>query len=473
MNNRKYSLWLYFGLSVSIVLAALLGVVWYASDRFQDFFIHHQQDTLKSRAITVSQSINDLSGIKENNCQVLQISDKDIRVTIIDRQGEVLCDSDAESESMENHATRPEINRALSGQPSSAVRFSATLQTSMLYLAIPHLDSEKVVAVVRAAISLASVDDLLGGLYKQFLVLLAALIATISVVVIIVYRKINQPLSEIAAVATRFSDGKFEAVIPDYDIREVAELGVALNSMAEQLGRLESLRQDFVANVSHELKTPIATVKSYVETLLDGSQHDAEDIEYFLNVIQKQNDRLAAIVDDLLMLSRLESSPAYQALELIKHEASELLRASAEICQIRADVKNIRIHMRCSPDLLIQIDHSLMTQAIVNLLDNAIKYSADDTTITLSAKRVNKQIELAVCDQGSGIPEKDIPRLFERFYRVDKSRSRRIGGTGLGLAIVKHIVGIHHGRLTVVNNTDAGCCFTIFLNAQVVPETRS
>lgn len=122
--------------------------------------------------------------------------------------------------------------------------------------------------------------------------------------------------------------------------------------------------------------------------------------------------------------------------------------------------------MSCRPGLLIQIDFSLMTQAIVNLLDNAIKYSNDDTTITLSAKSANNQIKLVVCDQGFGIPEQDIPRLFERFYRVDKSRSRRIGGTGLGLAIVKHIVNIHRGQIDVVNSATAGCCFSIFLDAR-------
>lgn len=473
MNNRKYSLWLYFGLSVAIVLAALLSVVWYASAQFHDFFIHHQRDALESRAITISQSINDLSEIDENNCQILHISDPEIRVTIINRQGVVLCDSEAVSKSMENHAKRPEINTALSGQPYSAIRFSTTLQTSMLYLAIPHLESEKIVTVVRTAISLAAIDKLLGGLHKQFLILLAALIAVISLVITNIYRKINLPLSEITATATHFSEGNFNAVIPDYDIREVADIGIALNSMAEQLGRLEGLRQDFVANVSHELKTPIATIKSYVETLLDGSQHEAGDIEHFLNVIRKQNDRLSAIVDDLLMLSRLESSPAYQALEFQEHEAGELLRASADICQIRADVKNIRIHVNCSPGLLIQIDYSLMTQAIVNLLDNAIKYSTDVTTITLSAERANNRIKLSVCDQGFGIPVKDIPRLFERFYRVDKSRSRRIGGTGLGLAIVKHIVKIHHARIDVVNNVGAGCCFTISLKTHAEAEIRS
>lgn len=466
MNSRKYSLWLYFGLSVTIVLAALLGVVWYASARFHDFFIHHQKDVLESRAITVRQSINDPSEISENNCQVLWESDQEIRVTIIDRQGMVLCDSEADPRSMENHAKRPEINKALSGQPSSAIRFSATLKTSMLYLAIPYLESEKVVTVVRTAKSLASIDKLLGGLHNLFLMLLAALIAVISLVITRTYRKINLPLSEITATAKHFSDGNFKAIIPDYDIREVAELGIALNSMAEQLERLECLRQDFVANVSHELKTPIATIKSYVETLLDGSQHDAEDVEYFLNVIRKQNDRLAAIVDDLLMLSRLESSPANQTLELKEHEACDLLQASIDICKIRADVKNIRIHMSCRPGLLVQVDFSLMTQAIVNLLDNAIKYSNDDTTITLSAKSANNQIKIAVYDQGYGIPEQDIPRLFERFYRVDKSRSRRIGGTGLGLAIVKHIISIHRGQIDVVNNATAGCCFSIVLDAR-------
>jgi len=463
MSKRKYSLWLHYGISAAIVLVTLLIVAWYATDRFHHFFIHHLQDTLESRAVTVNQAIKN-SVITNDTCQVLQSSDPTIRVTVIDIQGVVLCDSEADPQAMENHAQRPEVSKALTGQRGSITRFSATLQTSMLYLAIPHYESEKIVGVIRTAIPLLSIDNLLDELYEQFLILLIVLLAVVSIVVINTYRKINQPLAEIIEEANHFAQGNFDTTLPDYDIKEIAALGTALNRMAEQLDRLENLRQDFVANVSHELKTPIATIKSYVETLLDGAQHNPEDLERFLEIVLKQNDRLAAIVDDLLTLSRLESAPINQILELNEHDACDLLRASADICQSRADIKGITINLNCDPPIPIQIDHSLMTQAMVNLLDNAIKYSNENTTILLSAETRGGQVKLSVSDQGPGISEEHIPRLFERFYRVDKSRSRRIGGTGLGLAIVKHIAHIHNGQVGVVNNGGgAGCCFSITL----------
>jgi two-component system phosphate regulon sensor histidine kinase PhoR len=462
MSKRKHSLWLHYGLSAAIVLVTLLTVVWYATDRFHDFFIHHLQGSLESRAITVNQAIND-SGDGENNCQVLKASDPEIRVTAINTQGFVLCDSEADPGTMENHAQRPEVIRALSGQRGSIIRFSSTLQTSMLYVAIPQYEDKKIVGVIRTAMPLASIENLLDELYEQFLLLLIVLLIVVVGVIIIVYRKINQPFNKIIAGANDFAHGEFSKTLPDFDIKEISELGVALNRMAEQLDRLENLRRDFVANVSHELKTPIATVKSYVETLLDGAQHDPKDLERFLNIVLKQNDRLAAIVDDLLTLSRLESAPINQLLSLHEQDAGDLLSGSVDICQIRADDKGITINVHADESSPIQADRSLMIQALVNLLDNAIKYSNENTTITLSAETVDDQVWLSVCDQGPGIPEEHIPRLFERFYRVDKSRSRRIGGTGLGLAIVKHIVHIHGGQVEVANKGGTGCCFRIIL----------
>jgi len=461
MSNKKQSLWLHYGISAGIVLLTLLIVAWYATDRFHDFFIHQQQDTLESRAITVDLAIKNSS--IDSACKALKISDPTLRVTIIDKQGAVLCDSEADAASMENHAQRPEISQALSGQRGSSTRFSATLQTDMLYLAIPRFESEKLVGVIRTAVPLFSIDSLLNELYRQFLILLLVLLAIISTVIINIYRKVSQPLAEIVDEANLYAKGDFSNTLPDYDIKEIAELGGALNRMAEQLDRLENLRQDFVANVSHELKTPLATIKSYVETLLDGAQHDPADLDRFLNIVLKQNDRLAEIVDDLLTLSRLESAPVTQILALNEADACQLVQASAENCQSRADAKNITIKINCKPDIAIQVDHSLMTQALVNLIDNAIKYSNENKIITLSVEETSNQVLLSISDEGPGISEEHIPRLFERFYRVDKSRSRRIGGTGLGLAIVKHIVHIHGGQVKVSNNAAEGCCFSIKL----------
>ena len=367
---------------------------------------------------------------------------------------------------MGNHAERPEISQALSGQRGSSTRFSATLKTTMLYLAMPRFEAEKMVGVIRTAIPLFSIDSLLDELYRQFLILLIVLLAIVSMVIINIYRKISLPLAEIIDEANLFAKGDFSKTLPDYDVREIAELGGALNRMAEQLDRLENLRQDFVANVSHELKTPIATIKGYVETLLDGAQHDPADLERFLNIVLKQNDRLADIVDDLLTLSRLESAPVTQLLALNETDACQLLHSSAENCQGRAEAKNISIDIKCDLTIAIQVDYSLMTQALVNLIDNAIKYSNENKTITLSVVKIDHQVQLSVSDEGPGIPEEHIPRLFERFYRIDKSRSRRIGGTGLGLAIVKHIVHIHGGQVDVRNNATVGCRFSIILASQ-------
>jgi len=465
MNNKKHSLWLHYGLSAAIVLVTLLTVAWYATDRFHDFFVHHLEDTLESRAITVGLAIQQSTSPETINdaCYFLQTSDPTLRVTVIDIKGAVLCDSEADASAMENHAQRPEINRALAGEKGSITRFSDTLQTSMLYLALPRYDQGEMVGVIRTAIPLLSIEGLLDELYQQFLLMLIVLLVVVSVVIINIYRKISQPLADIVEQANHFAKGDFSATLPDYEIKEIAELSSALNRMATQLDRLENLRQDFVANVSHELKTPIATVKSYVETLLDGAQHNPEDVERFLGIVLKQNDRLAAIVDDLLTLSRLQSAPVSQILELNQHDACGLLQACIDICQARADAKAIQLKLDCASPIPVMADESLMTQALVNLLDNAIKYSNENTQISLSAQINDEQICLSVCDQGPGISPEHMPRLFERFYRVDKSRSRRIGGTGLGLAIVKHIASTHEGQVSVANNGGAGSCFSISL----------
>lgn len=242
--NKKHSLWLHYGLSAGIVLITLLSVAWYATDRFHDFFIHHLQGTLESRAITVDQTIQQSGNTGElnNACYVLQTSDPTLRVTIIDTEGIVLCDSEADAKTMENHANRPEISEALAGNRGSITRFSNTLQTSMLYLAIPRYDSDKIVGVIRTAIPLLSIDSLLDELYQQFLFLLVILLGVVTVVIINTYRKVSHPLAEIVEEANHFAEGNFSSTLPDYDIKEIAELGSALNRMATQLDRLENLR---------------------------------------------------------------------------------------------------------------------------------------------------------------------------------------------------------------------------------------
>lgn len=239
---------------------------------------------------------------------------------------------------------------------------------------------------------------------------------------------------------------------------------IVLNDVT-RLHRLENIRRDFVANVSHELKTPITGIKGSVETLIDGAVQRPEDAARFLDIIAKQSERLNAIIDDLLDLSRIEQSEGDKAIELTPSSLGPVLQAAVQACEVKAREKSIRLVLSCPADLSAAINPPLLEQAVVNLVDNAVKYSDAGGSVWVEAGREERQTFVQVRDEGCGIDAEHLPRLFERFYRVDKARSRRAGGTGLGLSIVKHIVQAHHGRVTVDSVPGQGSVFRILLPA--------
>ena len=230
-----------------------------------------------------------------------------------------------------------------------------------------------------------------------------------------------------------------------------------------RLRRLENIRKDFVANVSHEIKTPITAIKGFVETLGDGAMEKPEDAKRFLGIIEKHVDRLEAIIEDLLSLSRIEQEAEKEEILLANHPIRDVLASAIQVCQPKAKKKKVTISLSCSDDLRAEINTTLLEQAVVNLLDNAIKYSHVDSEIKVSAKQNDQDIRIHVRDQGIGIEKQHLPRLFERFYRVDKARSRKLGGTGLGLAIVKHILQVHRGSVDVDSVPGKGTTFIISL----------
>ncbi len=229
------------------------------------------------------------------------------------------------------------------------------------------------------------------------------------------------------------------------------------------LKRLESIRRDFVANVSHELKTPVTSIQGYVETLLDGAMNDAQQREKFLKIVAKHTERLHAILEDLLMLARVEQEGERHQNVLAKGSLRGVLEAAVADCGAKAAEKDMQVQLTCPADLTATMNASLLEQAVVNLVENAIAYSPPGQTVEVSALAGECEIEIRVRDQGCGISREHLPRIFERFYRVDKSRSRESGGTGLGLAIVKHIVQLHGGRTAVESIPAQGSTFSIFL----------
>jgi len=236
---------------------------------------------------------------------------------------------------------------------------------------------------------------------------------------------------------------------------------IVLNDVTD-MQRLENVRRDFVANVSHELKTPVASIKGFVETLLDGAADDPVDNRRFLEIVARQADRLAAIIEDLLALSRIEQSEGSGTLPMEPQPLLAILAAAAEDCRPRASERSIQLDVDCPPDLTATVNGPLLEQAVINLVDNAIKYSEPGKTVWLSATRDGGGL-IRVRDEGCGIAAEHLPRLFERFYRVDKARSRQQGGTGLGLAIVKHIVQAHGGTVAVESTPGVGTTFTLRL----------
>ncbi|MFM7108174.1 MAG: sensor histidine kinase [Planctomycetaceae bacterium] len=225
--------------------------------------------------------------------------------------------------------------------------------------------------------------------------------------------------------------------------------------------RLESLRRDFVANVSHELKTPVASIKGFVETLLDGAADDPGDRRRFLEIVGRQADRLAAIIEDLLALSRIEQNEGAGTLPLERGPVAAVLAAAAEDCAARAADRGVGLDVACPPDLAADMNQPLLEQAVINLVDNAIKYSPPGGTVRVAAAADGEAVSISVRDEGCGIAAEHLPRLFERFYRVDRARSRSLGGTGLGLAIVKHIAQAHGGTIGVESEPAAGSTFTL------------
>ena len=232
-----------------------------------------------------------------------------------------------------------------------------------------------------------------------------------------------------------------------------------------RLEALETIRRDFVANVSHELKTPITAVKGALETLLEGAlEEDPAAARRFLEVAARHSDRLASIIDDLLSLSRLEQQEG-AALEKQECVLEGIARGAMQVCQDKADARRVSLELQAEAGLVAAVNSQLLEQALTNLIDNAIKYSNPGSPVDISVRRTGAGIALTVRDRGIGIPKQDLPRVFERFYRVDKARSRELGGTGLGLAIVKHIVLAHGGTVQAESEPGAGSTFTIELPA--------
>ncbi|MFP4242584.1 MAG: ATP-binding protein [Chitinispirillaceae bacterium] len=283
---------------------------------------------------------------------------------------------------------------------------------------------------------------------------------------------VSQTLSSNGKTETSFvfSSGDGDIFIQAYGTRldnGKGEKGavLVLNDVTE-LRRLENIRRDFVANVSHELRTPLTSIKGFIETICAGSYKLPDEVNQFLKIITTKTERLCSIIDDILSLSSIERDHEHRDISFHETELRPVLEEAIKTCECKADAKKINLKLSCDSGVSACINAPMIEQAVVNLIDNAVKYSEERKEITVKASVQGSKAIIDVKDQGIGIPSDHQERIFERFYRIDKARSRKFGGTGLGLSIVKNIVAAHDGRVTVRSETGKGSTFSITIPQQ-------
>ncbi len=581
-------LWKLFATYLGVIVLCTVAVGFFAVHSARDFYITHTESELADRARLVEAELGDFSTWGRGAPLEALVRRWGLaahtRITLIARDGTVLAESERSPQGMQNHATRPEVLRALAGGVGADVRHSVTLNENLLYVALPVVQAASVQAVIRVALPLTAINAAVSSL--SWRIIDSAIVVAVLSALIGLYtaRRISGQMRAIKTGAERIAGGDFSSTLEVPSTQEFAVVAESLNRMAVDLNetigtitrernerqavlssmvegvlavdrderviaanealanllgitageaegrtiqevvrntelqrfvstalasqapvegeitlragheertlqangtllrgahggirgavvvlnditrlkRLEAVRRDFVANVSHELKTPVTSIKGFAETLRDGALEDPAAAARFVRIIAGQADRLNAIIADLLALSSIELADE-RGVPLSEASINDVLQVAVEVCEPKAAAKGITLRLTLHEELLTNMNPPLLEQAVVNLIDNAVKYSPGGSSVEVMAQIKGAEVVISVTDEGPGVPREHLPRLFERFYRIDKARSRDLGGTGLGLAIVKHIAQAHGGRAGVTSTLGSGSTFFIAL----------
>ncbi|HNJ72065.1 MAG TPA: ATP-binding protein [bacterium] len=390
-----------------------------------------------------------------------------VRITVMDIQGRVLADFDGMrfTRTIENHIMRPEIQMALSDVAGFgyAIRHSGTVDQDLVYTVYKSPKQR----FVRVAQNQSFIDGITSQVRFTFYLASVLVVGLMLFLTVRIAKRITRPLTEIIRASSEIKSGNYNKEIIVREDNELGELGRTLNAMSaklkddiKQLNKVQEIRKDFVANASHELRTPISSVRGYIETLLDGAYHDEEVSKKFLERAHSNILRLENIVNDMLDLSRLESRD--QSLSLRYFNVEQSLRNIVADFEEVARRKNLDLActVNLPSDFKFIADPYQFDKAVLNLVENAVKYT-EKGRVDVRAKFENKKLVVEVEDTGNGIKQEDTERIFERFYRVDRGRSREQGGSGLGLAIVKHVMEIHKGTVRLESEVGKGSRFIL------------
>lgn len=424
-----------------IALAAIFSTMILITLVYYELFHRQVVEELKiyTRFISRYCDMDELAGMEEETLQ------DGMRITLIDTQGNVFYDSRADIRQMENHQTRPEIIQARETGEGAAVRRSETLEMSTFYYARLLPDG----TVIRVAKEAGSIFSIFASALPGLIVVGAVLSILSMVMAHFLTRSLIQPIERLA-----------ENLDDHEDPTDYEELTPFINVIKEQhqdIMKNARIRQDFTANVSHELKTPLTSISGYAE-LIETGMASEQDVIRFAHGIHSSANRLLTLINDIIRLSELDGAELETPMERIN--IYPLARTCVDMLSLNAEKHHVSLELQ-GMDGYITGNRQMIEELLYNLCDNAIRYNNESGQVVVEVYPRQKQTFLVVRDTGIGIPKVHQERIFERFYRVDKSRSKLTGGTGLGLAIVKHILARHNAQIQLVSHEGKGTCITI------------
>lgn len=415
-----------------------------------DAAIDWEEDDLETQVVTLSSQM-----------------EGDYRITIIDQDGSVLADSQADNpETMENHSDRTEVKQALKSGFGTQIRNSSTIKGSMLYAAYCSPLHKK---VIRLSIRHEVLTDLMSMMIPSIVLSFVLALSVAGVLTNKFADSVTKPLLEISGKLEGIYDEKIDFNFPQYQYKELniiaqttTDMSRSVQDYIRKLEKEKTIRQEFFSNASHELKTPLTAIRGYAELLQSGMASNEQMQKEFLGRIHSEVEEMTSLINDILMISRLESKEIMPTKEDLSIPA--VVQEVKKTLQPLADENRISLVVHCCSDT-VYMDHSHLQGILTNLMSNAVKYNRTGGYVHTDITMDSTQLMIRVEDNGIGIAKEDQKRIFERFYRVDKGRSKRVAGTGLGLSIVKHVTEFYGGYVSVESQPGTGSCFVVQIPA--------
>lgn len=426
---------------IGIAIVGILATMLLMTLVFYDLFRRQVEDDLEINAYILKNS----DVFQVNSLDEINLDMENLRLTWIAQDGEVLYDDEADAKSMDNHSDRPEVEDAFAQGEGRDIRTSSTMGRSTYYYAL-RLDDGTVLRVAREANNMFSVFQ--SALPSILLVTLVMVV----ICVILARFLTGKLIRPIERMAVDMNDGTIKTAY-----KELVPFANMIRAQHENILKNAKMRQDFTANVSHELKTPLTAISGYAELMENGMARGPE-VERFASEIRRNANRLLSLINDIIRLSELDNME--DAITFEQVDLYEITCRCADNLRINAQRHDVSFAIQGEP-VMIRANREMMIELVNNLCDNAIRYNERGGWVAVTVRQVKGKGVLVVEDNGIGIPQEHQDRIFERFYRVDKSRSKQTGGTGLGLAIVKHIVMLHDASLELVSEEGRGTKITV------------